>query len=262
MPTVAVNDIEVYYEIHGRGDPLMLITGLGGVGASWGKQIRLFAEAFRTIVPDHRGAGRTSVTEGGYTIERHASDMAETLRALETGPAHIVGTSTGGAIAQVMALDHSDVVRSIVLASTWAKTDAYYKRCLETRKTLVENLGFRAYTEASSLFWWSARYIREHYGEVVRWEATRLANPADEEVTAKRVEMLIHHDQLDRLGRVRKPVLVIVGKEDMCTPPYFSEELARVIPGAKLEILDGGHFLSLESPDLFHARVRDFLVRH
>jgi aminoacrylate hydrolase len=61
---------------------------------------------------------------------------------------------------------------------------------------------------------------------------------------------------------VRKPVLVLVGKEDTCTPPYFSEELARVIPGAELEILDGGHFLSLESPDLFHARVRDFLERH
>ena len=118
MPKVAVNDIEVYYEVHGKGAPVMLITGLGGVGASWGPQIPLFAKEFLTIVPDHRGAGRTSFPKGGYTIEQHASDMAETLRALKTGPAHIVGSSTGGAIAQVMALDHPDVVRSIVLGST------------------------------------------------------------------------------------------------------------------------------------------------
>ena len=65
MATAAVNGIEVYYEIHGNGDPAMLITGLGGIGESWGSQIGLFAKDFLTVVPDHRGAGRTSLPEQG-----------------------------------------------------------------------------------------------------------------------------------------------------------------------------------------------------
>ena len=82
MPKVSVNGIEVYYEVQGEGAPVMLIMGLSGVGAAWGEQIQRFAEDFRVIVPDHRGTGRTSKPEEGYTIEQHASDMAETLRAI------------------------------------------------------------------------------------------------------------------------------------------------------------------------------------
>src|SRR3990172_13244429 len=104
MPTLKVNDIEIYYEEHGAGAPVILITGLGGVGASWGPQIPRFAKEFRTIVPDHRGTGRTTVSEGGYTIAQHASDMADLLRSLKAAPAHVVGASTGGGIGQLLAI--------------------------------------------------------------------------------------------------------------------------------------------------------------
>src|SRR3990172_4036519 len=122
MPTLKVNDIEIYYEEHGAGDPVILITGLGGVGASWGPPIPRFAKEFRTIVPDHRGTGRTTVSESGYTIAQHASDMADLLNSLKATPAHVVGASTGGAIGLRMALEHPDTVRSLVLVGTWGRT--------------------------------------------------------------------------------------------------------------------------------------------
>ncbi len=262
MPKVSVNGIEVYYEVQGEGAPVMLIMGLSGVGAAWGEQIQRFAEDFRVIVPDHRGTGRTSKPEEGYTIEQHASDMAETLRAIGQSPAHVVGTSTGGAIAQVMALDYPDVVRSAVLSSTWAKTDAYYGRALEIRKRALEESGDRAYTEVSALYFWSARYIRENPAVVAQWVEDRVRNPADPAILAKRIDMLSRHDALHRLDEVRKPVLVISGEDDTCMPPYFSEELANGIPDAELAMLSGGHLLFNESPEAFHARVREFLIQH
>ena len=78
----------------------------------------------------------------------------------------------------------------------------------------------------------------------------------------KRIDMIIAHDQLDRLGGIRKPTLVIVGEEDFCTPPYFSKELAEAIPEAELAILQGGHFFYKERPEAFYQRVREFVKKH
>ncbi|MFQ5850671.1 MAG: alpha/beta fold hydrolase [Candidatus Binatia bacterium] len=262
MTTLGVNGIEVYYEIHGSGEPVMLITGLGGIGESWGPQIQLFARDFRTIVPDHRGAGRTSFPEHGYNIGQLASDMAELLRALKTGPTHVIGSSTGGAIAQAMCLDHPDVVRSAVLVSTWGKTDAYFRHCFEFRKRILKELGIAAYWEASTAFLWSPRHVREHYDDLLREKETTIARPSYVEIMIKRIDMILAHDELTRLVEIRKPTLVIVGKEDVCTPPYFSEELAHAIPGAELAILERGHFFYKEDPEPFHRHVREFLLRH
>ncbi len=259
MPKAAVNGIEVYYEDRGTGDPLMMIIGLSGAGRGWGPQIPLFSEEYRTLIPDHRGAGRTTAPPDGYTIEQLASDMAEVLRSLNTGPAHIMGSSTGGAIGQVLALDHPDVVRSLVLVSTWAKADAYFHRCFSVRKQILNELGREAYTKASSTFLWSARYIREHPEDLHRWEQAVLSAPADIGILNKRIEMVSAHDQLSRLGRIDKPTLVIVGRQDVCTPTFYSDELAEAIPGAELAVLEGGHFFYKEDPEPFHARVREFL---
>ncbi|MBI2881499.1 MAG: alpha/beta fold hydrolase [Candidatus Tectomicrobia bacterium] len=262
MPKVPVNGIEVYYEAHGRGDPVLLLTGLGGVGANWGPQVALFAKEFLTVVPDHRGAGRSSHPEDGYTIEQHASDMAELLRSLKCGPAHIVGSSTGGAIAQVMALDQPDVVRSITLSSSWARTDDFFRQQFGVRKAVLKDMGPRALIELNALFLWAPSYVRAHYGRVREWIEKVAAAPARVEVMIKRIDMILAHDQLGRLGGVRKPALVIVGKEDACTPPFFSEELASAIPGAELAVLEGGHFFYSERPEGFHRRVREFLLKH
>ena len=103
----------------------MLIAGLGGVGAGWGPQIERFAAEHFVVLPDHRGTGQTTRAADGYTIAQHAADMASLLAQFDIGPAHIVGSSTGGAIAQSMALDHAPQVRSVTTASSFARPDAF-----------------------------------------------------------------------------------------------------------------------------------------
>ncbi len=212
MPKAAVNSIEIHYETQGEGDPVMLLTGLGGAGVGWGPQIRMFAQEFHTLVPDHRGAGQSTFAEDGYTIEQHASDMAETIRLLDFGPAHIVGSSTGGAIATVMALDHPDVVRTIVVCSSWAKTDDFFRQEFEVRKRTLRDSGIEAYQQANALFLFAPTYVRDHYDDVRRWCERVSAIPADVDVMIKRIDMIIAHDQLDRQGYIPKPALFIVVK--------------------------------------------------
>jgi len=260
MPTVEVGDIEMFYQEQGAGDPVILITGLGGVGASWGPQIPLFAKDSRTIVPDHRGTGKTSAPETGYTIQQHAADMAGLLRVLKATPAHIVGASTGGAIGMVMALEHPDTVRSLVLVGTWAKTDHYFRRLFGLRKRALQEFGYAEALEYGNLFLYSPAYLRTHWDEVARVEAALKANPPDTPVAVKRIDMILAHDVLDRVKDIRHPSSIVVGERDMVTPVYFSEELRRHMPHAELHVVpDVGHFAYLEKPEVFHQTVRDFL---
>ncbi len=259
MPTARIDDIDIHYLIEGEGDPVMLITGLGGAGRSWGDQIGRFADGYLTVVPDHRGAGASSHPEDGYTIARLAADMAGLLRSLGTGPAHLVGSSTGGAIAQVMALDHADVVRSISLVSSWARPDDWFRHQFAVRKATLERGGIAAYAELSALFLYSPAHVRNRYPAVRAWVDNVVDGTRDPAVLAKRIDMILDFDEAARLPQIDVPALVVVGSGDVCTPPYCSEELASLIPGARLEVLDGGHLVAAERPDQFHHVVRAFI---
>lgn len=260
--TAHVNGIDIAFEEAGTGPPLLLLTGLGGAGRAWGSHRTRFASEFRTVVPDHRGAGGSSKPTGGYTIDAHAADMADLLRELGTGPAHVVGSSTGGAVGQVMALDHPDVVRSLVLVSSWAGPDEYFRREFEVRKRVLETSGVRAYLEASAVFLFAPSFTAGHGDRLDRWiEAAAAADP-DPAIVGMRIDMIVDHDARDRLGAIDVPTLVLVGNEDICTPPYLSKELAARIPGAELVVLPGGHLIYDERPDAFHDTVREFARRH
>lgn len=261
MPLATHGDIQIRYEIHGAGDPVMLLTGLGGVGASWGRQIELFSGDFLTVVPDHRGTGGSSKPADGYTIDALAADMAETLRQIDCGPAHIVGSSTGGAFAQVMALDHPDVVRSITLASSWARADDHFRHQFATRRRILQEAGPAAYTATTALFLFSPAFMRDHYPEVRAW-CERAGAATDPEIMLARIDMIMAHDTYDRLASITVPALVVVGSDDVCTPPVLSRELADQITQADYVELPGGHLVYLESPTMFHRTVLDFLTRH
>lgn len=247
---------EVHYETYGEGPPLMLISGLGGVGRGWGSIVDRFAQDFLTIVPDHPGTGQSAPPSDGYTIAQHARAMADVLGELECGPTHLVGSSTGGAIAQVMALDHREVTKSIVLADSWARPDAYFRHQFAMRKRILTEQGVEAYTEASALFLFDAEYFRDNYDQVLAWMGS--AGGADPLVMAQRIDMIVAFDESARLGDIDVPTLVLVGDADICTPPHLSRDLTDLIPGARLEILEGGHLIYKEAPAEFHRAVKTF----
>lgn len=259
MPSVQVAGVELAYTRQGSGVPVVLITGLSGRGREWGPHVDLFAEDFDVTVPDHPGCGESSAPEE-VTLAHHTEAIAGLLRQLALDPAHIVGSSTGGAIAQLLALDHPDVVRSISLVSSWARPDDFFRHQFAARKEVLERLGSRSYATVSGLFLFSPVFFRDHYSEVKRWHEA--ASQGDPKVMAARIDMILQHDVHDRLPLIDTPTLVLVGSTDVCTPPHLSAELAQAIPGAEMVVMDGGHLIYKESVDEFHRVVTEFLTRH
>lgn len=262
MPNAMSDGVSIHYEVKGQGSPVLLLAGLAGVGASWGPQIELFAAHHQVLVPDHRGTGASEHTARDMTITQHARDMARVIEASGCGPVHVVGSSTGGAIAQWLAISHRELLRSATIVSSIARADAFYRRQFAMRRRMLTDSGLRASTEANALFLFDARFMREHPEQVQAWVNATAAGTFEPEIGFARIDMIVSHDAFDALPSITTPTLVMVGERDFCAPPYFSAEIAGRIPGAELAILDGGHFIFLEQPELVHATIEAFIARH
>jgi aminoacrylate hydrolase len=268
MATLDTHDISLYYEVYGEpaNPPVLLLTGLGGSGKSWGPQVQLFAKKYHVIVPDHRGTGRSTHTLEGHTTAELAADMASLVDHLDLGPVHVVGASTGGAIAQCMALDRPDSVRTLTMLASFARFDAFAKREFAVRRRMAAEWDRHAMLSGYALFLFSPKYTREHPEEIMSWIDRATAQPTgadDREIALKRIDMIAAHDTLPRLGDIRQPSLVVCGDLDFCTPLPLSEEIAQAIPDCQLEVVrGGGHLLELEKPEELFQIVHRFISRN
>jgi aminoacrylate hydrolase len=268
MPTLDTNGISLYYELHGNPSnaPVLLLTGLGGVGKSWGSQIQRFAESHYVIVPDHRGTGQTTHAPDGYTTQQLADDMASLVEQLALGPVHVVGSSTGGAIAQYMALDHPRTMRSLTMSSSFAHLDSYAQREFAVRRKIAAEWDPQSQYAAYALFLFSPRFTREHPEKVTAWIERASAHPAgqeDREIALKRIDMVVAHDTRPYLADIRQPSLVLCGDHNFCTPLPLSEEIVRGVPGAELVVFeDSGELIELEREEDYFRTVTGFLARH
>jgi aminoacrylate hydrolase len=268
MPTLSTNGISQYYELFGdRGKvPVIMISGLGGVGASWGPQIKRFAERYFVILPDHRGTGQTTHSQGGYTTKQLAKDMVSLLEHLDVGPVHVVGSSTGGAIAQHMALEHPQTVLTLTLSSTFARFDAFTHREFQVRSKMAAEWGRAELFAAYSLFLFSPRYTCQNPEKVQAWIQRAASHPeqsGDKEIALKRIDMISTHDVLSRLDEINQPTLITCGDHNFCTPLPLSEELARAIPHSELVVFaGGGELIELEQEEKFFAVVSGFIDRN
>ncbi len=262
MPTIQSTNAEIHYEVYGTGTPVLLIAGLGGVGATWGPQTALFQKHHTVIVPDHRGTGKSTATAQGQTITQHAKDFAAIIDKLGCGPVHLIGSSTGGAITQAMTLEHSHLVRTATIASSWARVDPFFRRQFEARANMIRTAGIKAAMEMGALFLFDPRFQMTNASTVQGWVDAAVKGASSVEIALERMNMILAHDRLDELRQFPRPALVIVGEADFCTPPHLSEQMAAAIPGSELAKLPGGHFFYMEHPEAFHSRVEAFITKN
>jgi aminoacrylate hydrolase len=162
-----------------------------------------------------------------------------------------------------MALDHAGEVRSVTMASSFARPDSVMQRQFALRRNLAAAGDMQPAYSCAALFLFSPRYASEHPKRVAAWIDRLAALPPETEIAIKRVDMIMAHDAFARLGQIRQPVLVVCGSDDFCTPLYLSEEIAGAIPGAELKVLPGaGHFVYIEQEQRFFDTVRAFVGRH
>lgn len=266
MPTTHSEGLAIDYEvIHPRHPrtPVFLISGLGGVRASWEKQLDAFSAHRPLILHDHRGTGKSDKPAGVYSVPNMAKDVVAIMDDLGIDRAHLVGSSTGGAIIQVMCVERPDRVQSASIVSSWPRSDAYFTRQFSVRKQVLLEMGWEAYTRFSTFTLHSPQFFAENFGAIQEKEDESIRNAPPAEIMAERIDCIIAHDQLERLGQIQTPALVAVARDDVVTPPYYSQQLADAIPGAELKIFEaGGHFVYLEKPAEFNAAILEFIHRH
>ena len=257
---ISANDLEIYVEQVGHGPDVLLIGGLGDTVESWQFQLDGLADRYRLTAVDNRGAGRTSMPEGPVTVKAMADDAAGVLRALDIPSAHVAGFSMGSAIGQELALRHPELVRSLVLVSTYARPDALFRAQLEFWRWLAEVApSERAFLQA--FFTWVYTPRAHADGTVGQFVEEALAFDHQQSVEAfqAQVDALLAHDTTDRLAQIAAPTLVISGGRDTILPPRFGRSVAKSIPGARFEIMEEeSHQPFQEVPDDWNARVDAF----
>ncbi len=275
MSIAKVDSIELYYEEHGSGDPLLLIMGLAADSTAWFFQIPDFAKHYRTIAFDNRGVGRSSKPPGPYAIHQMADDTAELLDVLGIARTHVVGVSMGGMIAQELALRHPRRVRGLVLGCTYPEPDAEIER---QRQFSLQQFGGRISASGEmqidvkaldpmtffqhllpAVF--NPEFIEKELPRLIQLFSGALQYGFSLEAILGQVAAVMSHKTTDRLHQIKSPTLVITGDADRLVPPANSDILAKHIPGARLVKVPGGsHGFNFETPEIFNGEVLNFLA--
>lgn len=267
MPILETAGAEVYYEVHGSGPPMLLMSGTACDGDFWKPwQVPEFSRDHTVIIHDQRGIGKTRQRRDDYSTGDLAADAAAIVRRVGLGPAIVIGHSMGGRVAQLVALDHPDVVKKLVLLSSGASYKV--KGGIPARIALgIIRLGYE-------------RYIREHNIDIGFSKAYAAAHPERVnqlcDVLAKALPSVetyfAHvaarqlHDTAARLKDIRVPCLVTVGEDEGhglsdTTHRESARVLASEIPGAKFATLkDAGHFYMFSHPQELNGLIRAFLA--
>ncbi len=267
MPTIRARDINLYYESHGAGDPLLMIMGLGSSALAWEPAlIGELARSFRTIIYDNRGTGRSDKPREEYSIAGMAGDAAALRDALGVARAHIFGVSMGGMIAQEFALNHRARVHTLTLGCTTAGGRNAVPAPPESMKILMaprEGLSDADIIRRSWPLGYTGGYIRSHRDVLEAAIARVLLHPTPPYAYKLQLDSTFKFKTYDRLPQIAAPTLVITGAEDVLIPARNSEIIAERIPGAELHIIAGaGHQFFHEKREEFAAALTDFLRAH
>jgi pimeloyl-ACP methyl ester carboxylesterase len=260
---ISVGEVELWVEQRGDGPDVLLIAGLSDPAEAWMFQLDGLADRYRLTAFDNRGAGRSPLPPEGFTVRDMADDAADLLRALGVERAHVAGFSGGSATAQELALRHPDVVRSLVLVSTWGRADTYFRTMADSWTWLAETApSERAMLEAFFLWIYTARAHEDGTVAQIIDEALAFPHPQSPEGFRRQLDAWRPHDTLDRLHQISVPTLVVAGENDLCTPPRLGRAVAERIRGAEFVVLPGeAHQPFQERPDEFNALVASFWAK-
>jgi pimeloyl-ACP methyl ester carboxylesterase len=262
MPHADLNGFEIHYDVHGEGDPLLCVHGLSCDRRAWVMQIEPFSQQFQAVFFDNRDVGQSSLATADYTTADMAGDVLALADHLGLDSFHLLGISLGGMVSQQVALAAPERVRSLTLAVTHGgvqKAGQLRGRLLGafaeklSREEQIDNLLYLCYTEAF--------FENEEMVQFMRTALLENPYPQPPEAFARQAKAGANHDVRDRLGELEMPVHVIGAERDLMIPVWKSRELASLIPGSKLTIIEAqGHGVIWEGASEFNSAVTEFVT--
>lgn len=245
------------YTEEGKGEPLVLVMGLGAEGAAWRPHVAEWSKYFRCIMIDHRGIGRTPDEDGPHSIALLAHDVARMMDHLGLSGVRVIGVSMGSAITQQLMLTRPELVSRAVLIATWSRVSP-------SVRTIFEAIDRAAQHEDKGL----VRRILHTVTWTFDWTD---ANPAEAQAkiddpgpvpfatVSKQARACASFDVADQLGRITTPTLVTLGVQDLIIHPHLSRETARLILGAEVIEYPTGHVHHFEEVQKFNSDVLEWI---
>jgi len=266
MPTLESNGADIYYEVHGRGNPFIFFSETACDGEIWKLyQVPEFSRDHRVIIHDYRGTGQSSKPTMDYTTRMFCDDALAILDHLGVQDAVVLGHSMGGRVAQLLALEHPKLVKKLILASTGASFPGAAGLPLAMCKEMIE-WGYEKYVRDHTIqVGFTDEFVKTQSEHLEAFFRARLANLGPVEFYLRHVLARQSHDTSGRLKDIRVPTLVMVGELEgdpraVMSHRTSSEILANGIPNAKFVTLPGQkHNYFASAPDEAHKVIRDFL---
>ncbi len=266
MPKAKVGDVNIYYEIQGKGEPLVFIPGASSCGDIFFMHVPVFSQKYQVITYDPRGTGQSDAPDIPYTMEMMADDLAGLLDAIGIDAAHVYGTSLGGMTAQHFALRHPKRVKSLILACAGAG-GAHYVQMNDPEaieffqhppQLSPEEMVMRMFGLTMS------RGFIEKNPELIKQNMEILfKHPTPLTGVIRQGSLAMTHNAYEKLPEIKAPTLVLHGEIDCVVPVENGRILASRIPGAELVIFEKmGHLFMLEAFDESNRIMLDFLRRH
>ena len=250
--------VRIAYDVHGDGEPLVLIMGLGYGRWGWEPVVEPLAAHYQVITFDNRGYGDSDAPPGPYTAAQLAGDTLAVLDAVEVDRAHVVGASLGGAVAQELALRHGGRIEKLVLMATMSGASNMHPIPAPTLALMAEAptldpvVAIRRFVE-------NALEPEPDAALVDRIVAIRVAKPPDPAGWAAQAAIWAAFDAWEELPRIEAPTLVVQGEGDVVVDPRNAALLAERIPGAQLRMVPGGHLFFWNRPDALVSLLAEFL---
>jgi 3-oxoadipate enol-lactonase len=262
MPFADTPNGRIYYEVQGEGEPLLCVMGLSADHLAWALQVPAWSQRFRTVIFDNRDVGQSFYADGSYEVRDMAADTLALADALELESFHLLGMSLGGAIAQEAALAAPDRVRTLTLVVTYGGGGAWGRERARLWSADVLRKPHEEHIDTLLLYTLSEEFFKNPEGvQFIRDMMLANPHPQAPEAFVRQLEAGGRHETRDRLGSLSMPVHVIGAERDTLVPVWKSQEIADLIPGAKLTVVPGApHGLNLERAEEFNEVVADFIA--
>lgn len=261
MPSAKINDINIYYEIHGAGEPLILANGIFMNTASWFGQIPAFSKHFKVIAYDMRGQGQSDKPDEDYSFELHADDQKGLLDHLEIDKVHHVGISYGAELGLAFALKYPEMLKSLVLSNCVSYIGPLLDKISNLWRYACVKNDPEMFFHSTVPFNFSELFIsknQEFFSQAI--ERYKLLNLPP---FINLLDAFQKFNVTDRLSDLKVPTLILAGAKDILKPadPY-SFLLKDKITNSKIKVIDdAGHALTHEKPEEFNSEVLGFLLQ-
>ncbi len=255
----------IFYQVRGKGNPLVLLMGFGADGEVWEKHVAEYKKHFKCIILDNRGVGKSDAPEGPYNTAMMADDTIAVMDHLNVDQAQVAGISMGGAIAQSLALNYPVRAKSLALISTWPSFNNYARTVYENLKKLRRVANPGDFMELLQLWIFAPPYYESGMNDLIEGQKGAVDNPNPQKQSGfdGQLDACIHHNCVSRLHQIKIPTLITIGMMDIFTPPAFSDILHEKIEGSEIvRFPTGGHVHHWEDLERFNKVTTDFLLKN